>query len=51
MARPNAGYTAKVWDYGPDQVVVYFYNRDTVYEVRAYANGSSSVKKYSRSSR
>jgi len=54
-ARPNSGYQVYVPEQrSPDEVVVYFYNNNTAYQVRAfYTNGSPDYKvtKYQWSSR
>jgi hypothetical protein len=51
-ARPNAGYQVYVRTNGPDEVIVYFYKKNTVSRVRAFYNGispSSQVSEYSGS--
>lgn len=54
-ARPNSGYQVYVPEQrSPGEVVVYFYNDNTAYQVRAFYNGGSpdyKVTKYQWSSR
>jgi hypothetical protein len=54
-ARPNSGYQVYVPEQrSPDELVVYFYNDNTAYQVRAFYNGGSpdyKVTKYQWSSR
>ena len=54
-ARPNSGWRMHVPEQGsPGEVVVYFYNDDTAYQVRAFYNNGSpdhKVTKYQWSNR
>lgn len=54
-ARPNPGYRVYVPEQeNPGEVVVYFYNNDTAYQVRAFYNDGtpdSKVTKYQWSDR
>ena len=49
-ATPKTGYNVYVPEQkNPAQIVVYFYNKDTVYQIRAFYNGDSpeyTVTKY-----
>jgi hypothetical protein len=51
-ARPNPGYQVYVKSNGPDSVVVYFYTKNKVSEVRAFYKGNapaSDVREYTGS--
>ncbi len=54
-ARPNSGYRVYVPEQNnPGEVIVYFYNNDTAYQVRAFYNygkPDSKVTKYQWSDR
>jgi hypothetical protein len=41
MARPNPGYEFSVRSNGPDEVVVYFYKKGHVSQVRAFYRGNT----------
>jgi len=49
-ATPKTGYNVYVPEQqNPSQIVVYFYNNDTVFQIRAFYNGDSpdyTVTKY-----
>lgn len=48
-ARPNSGYRVHVPEQrSPSEVVVYFYNDNTAYQVRAFYNDGSPDSKVTR---